>query len=111
MMKTYQLSNKGPYGSSIKIAPLTTEEVKNQNNCFEVAGSADEPVEPENVLPDLTDFKVMTQLEVYNIPLNYLFFFSCSEKMSWMVSPVKSGNPLQKRVENPTNTLYGLKKR
>jgi len=59
MMITYQLSDKGDFGSSIKIAPLTTEEVQNQNNCFEVSGDADEPVEPESILPDLTGFELM----------------------------------------------------
>ena len=62
-MKTYQLSTKGPYGSSLKIAPLTTEEVKNQNNCFEVTGDAENPIEPESVLPDLTGFKVIHLVE------------------------------------------------
>ena len=75
MMKTYQLSDKGDFGSSIKIAPLTTEEVKNQNNCFEVSGDADEPVEPESILPDLTGFEVInSSARLYHL-LKFFFFF------------------------------------
>jgi len=59
MMKTYQSAKDGPFGSSKKIAPLTTETVHNKISCFGVDGSADEPVEPESILPDITDFKLM----------------------------------------------------
>lgn len=59
MMKTYQFANEGPFGSAKKIAPLTTETVQNQNSCFGVYGDADEPVQPESVLPDISDFKLI----------------------------------------------------
>lgn len=58
MMKTYQLANEGPYGTAKKIAPMTTETVKNQLNCFQTSGSAEEPVEAQGVLPDISNFKV-----------------------------------------------------
>ncbi|XP_041978357.1 digestive cysteine proteinase 1 [Aricia agestis] len=59
MVKTYQLSSAvfPTYGSSIKIAPVTTERVLNQQTCLQVNGSADGPVNPQSVLPDMTDFK------------------------------------------------------
>ncbi|WP_348240804.1 hypothetical protein, partial [Salmonella enterica] len=42
MVKTYQLSATvfKPYGTSIKIAPVTTEEVLNQDTCLQVNGSS-----------------------------------------------------------------------
>ena len=57
-MKTFQLAHDGPYGSSKKVAPMTTETVKNQLNCFEVKGDAEDPVQPQGILPDITNFKV-----------------------------------------------------
>ncbi len=58
MEKTYQLAHEGPYGTAKKIAPMTTETVKNQLNCFQTSGSADEPVTVQGVLPDISNFKV-----------------------------------------------------
>ena len=58
MEKTYQLANEGTYGTAKKIAPMTTETVKNQLNCFQTSGSADEPVKVQGVLPDISNFKV-----------------------------------------------------
>jgi hypothetical protein len=58
MEKTYQLANEGPHGTAKKIAPMTTETVKNQLNCFQTSGSADEPVTVQGVLPDISSFKV-----------------------------------------------------
>lgn len=59
MMKTYQLADVGPYGTAKKIAPMTTETVKNQLNCFQTTGSVDEPVEAQGILPDISNFKVI----------------------------------------------------
>ncbi|GBP49768.1 Counting factor associated protein D [Eumeta japonica] len=59
MVKTYQLTPKvfPEYGSSIKIAPITTEKVLNQMTCLQVNGTEDHKVEIQSVLPDMTDFK------------------------------------------------------
>ncbi|XP_075985097.1 C1 family peptidase 26-29-p [Anticarsia gemmatalis] len=59
MVKTYQISSDSykPYGTSIKIAPVTTETVLNQEMCLQVNGSSDSPVSIQTVLPDMTDFK------------------------------------------------------
>lgn len=58
MVKTYQLGQKGSYGSSIKIAPITTEEVQNADTCLEVPGSAEQTIDPQTVLPDISHFQV-----------------------------------------------------
>jgi len=65
MMQTFQLSKEGPFGVSKKVTPMTTEEVRNQLNCFQVEGSSEEPVEAQGVLPDTTNFK-MIGTEVMN---------------------------------------------
>lgn len=54
MVKTFQLSNKGSYGKSIKIAPMTTESVLNDETCFEVDGNIDTKIHPQAIIPDTT---------------------------------------------------------
>lgn len=74
-MKTYQLVNDGPYGSSIKVAPLTTETVHNLNTCFKVDGDDEDPVEAQSILPDISNFKVMSYAAIKNLAFN--FYISC----------------------------------
>lgn len=73
MMKTYQLSGEGPYGTAKKIAPMTTETVRNQLNCFETPGSSDEPIEAQGILPDISNFKVNVFPFVW---FHVLFYFT-----------------------------------
>lgn len=56
MVKTYQLGNSG-YGTSLKIAPVTTEEVENSVTCLQVNGTSDDQISPQSVLPDITGFE------------------------------------------------------
>lgn len=55
-VKTYQLSRDGQYGTSLKIAPVTTDEKPNEITCLQVNGTSDMRVEPQSILPDCTDF-------------------------------------------------------
>ncbi|CAH2097377.1 unnamed protein product [Euphydryas editha] len=59
MVKTYQLSASvyPQYGTSIKIAPVTTEKVLNHDTCLQVNGTSDESIKIQSVLPDMSDFK------------------------------------------------------
>ncbi|XP_044264589.1 digestive cysteine proteinase 1 [Tribolium madens] len=57
MVKTYQLSSSGPYGTSLKIAPVTTETETNSRTCLQVNGTEDITIEPQSILPDLTNFE------------------------------------------------------
>ncbi|KAK2725587.1 hypothetical protein QYM36_000177 [Artemia franciscana] len=57
MMKTYQLANEGDYGVMYRVAPMTTETVQNEMNCFQITGAGDSPVAPQGVIPDLDDFE------------------------------------------------------
>ncbi|XP_035727441.1 digestive cysteine proteinase 1-like [Vespa mandarinia] len=52
VVKTLQLANKGLYGSSIKIAPITTESVLNEETCLQVNGSSDFKIHPQSIIPD-----------------------------------------------------------
>lgn len=56
MVKTYQLAKQGDSGSSLKVAPVTTEEFENQDTCLQVNGTTGSPIVPQSILPDLTGF-------------------------------------------------------
>ncbi|XP_073986481.1 C1 family peptidase 26-29-p [Rhodnius prolixus] len=56
-VKTYQISGMGPYGSLLKIAPVTTEDTWNVDTCLQVNGTSDSKVKPQTILPDLNKFK------------------------------------------------------
>ncbi|KAF6215755.1 hypothetical protein GE061_000088 [Apolygus lucorum] len=57
VVKTYQISTKGPYGSMMKLAPVTTENQLNVITCLQVNGTVDNKVTPQSVLPSLDGFK------------------------------------------------------
>lgn len=57
MVKTYQLSRAGRFGSSLKIAPITTETELNANTCLQVNGTFDMKIQPQSVLPSLEGFQ------------------------------------------------------
>ncbi|XP_050355875.1 digestive cysteine proteinase 2 isoform X2 [Nymphalis io] len=65
MVKTYQLSAPvyPQYGTSIKIAPVTTEKVLNHDTCLQVNGTKNEDIKIQSVLPDMTDFKYIETMQ------------------------------------------------
>ncbi|XP_054277059.1 digestive cysteine proteinase 1-like isoform X1 [Macrosteles quadrilineatus] len=65
MVKTYQLSTEGNYGTSLKIAPMTTETELNAVRCFLVNGTKQQKIQPQSVLPALDGFEMIGQ-EVVN---------------------------------------------
>ncbi|XP_044577137.1 digestive cysteine proteinase 1 [Cotesia glomerata] len=52
MVKTFQLSGDGSHGSSIKIAPMTTEQELNKESCFKIYGDDQMAIQPQTILPD-----------------------------------------------------------
>lgn len=68
MVKTYQLADNG-YGTSLKIAPVTTEEVENAKTCLQVNGTKDDKIQIQSVLPLLLNFEcagnIYTLVEMY----------------------------------------------
>ncbi|PSN55954.1 hypothetical protein C0J52_02135 [Blattella germanica] len=61
MVKTYQLSKEGKYGSLLKMAPVTTEKQSNVDTCLQVNGTSGSTVVPQSILPDLSGFKFLGQ--------------------------------------------------
>ncbi|EEB12327.1 predicted protein [Pediculus humanus corporis] len=68
MVKTYQLGSEGQYGTLKKVAPVTTEKFQNVDTCFVVSGSSESPVEPQTVLPDISNFEYAGEDTVNEIP-------------------------------------------
>lgn len=56
MVKTYQLADQD-FGTSLKIAPVTTEEAENVRTCLQVNGTNEDKIEPQSVLPSLVNFE------------------------------------------------------
>lgn len=59
MVKTYQLANENRYGTSLKIAPVTTSSELNKETCLMVNGSAENVVEMQAILPDAKNFALI----------------------------------------------------
>lgn len=57
MVKTYQLRHVGQFGASLKLAPVTTNELANQVTCLQVNGTADYAIEPQTILPNCSQFE------------------------------------------------------
>jgi len=58
MVKTFQLAHKGQYGASIKLAPVTTETVNNQETCLQVNGTNNFKIQPQSIIPDTSEMEV-----------------------------------------------------
>jgi len=58
MVKTFQLAHKGQYGASIKIAPITTETIINENTCLQVNGTNNLKIQPQSIIPDTFEMEV-----------------------------------------------------
>lgn len=70
MVKTYQLGKFTKFGSSIKIAPVTTETQLNEDTCLQVNGSREMMIEPQGIVPDLSGFEVCIEcFSVFNISI------------------------------------------
>lgn len=64
MVKTYQLSKDGSHGSSIKIVPMTTEDVTNKETCLKVEGNEEMAIKPQTIIPD-----------THGMEVTFLFFY------------------------------------
>lgn len=62
MVKTFQLTRKGEYGTSIKIAPITTETVSNKETCLQVNGTVNFKIQPQSIVPDTSEMEVKRYL-------------------------------------------------
>lgn len=67
MVKTYQLSNAGENGISLKVAPITTETDLNKDTCLQVNGTNDSKIRPQTIIPDATGMEVKFLLFICNL--------------------------------------------
>ncbi|XP_032900738.1 digestive cysteine proteinase 2-like isoform X1 [Amblyraja radiata] len=58
---TLQYAFEKPAGKSYKISPETTETEINVIKCFQVNGTADDPIVPQSVFPNLEGFQLVKQ--------------------------------------------------
>lgn len=59
MVKTYQLTNEGQFGSSLKVAPVSTNDFQNKETCLQVNGSAENRIQVQTILPDARNFSLV----------------------------------------------------
>lgn len=57
-VKTYQLSREFEYGTSLKIAPVSTDDELNKITCLQVNGTEDQTVDIQSILPDVKEFQL-----------------------------------------------------
>lgn len=72
MVKTFQLRHDGLHGSSIKVAPITTQSVLNQDTCLKVEGDGEMIIQPQTILPDTHGMEVSDCLNL--ILISYVNF-------------------------------------
>jgi len=60
LVQTYQIGGDGEssWGTTMKIALMTTETVMNEKHCFQVNGTSAAPVQPQTIFPDMTGFQL-----------------------------------------------------
>ncbi|KAI4482319.1 hypothetical protein M0804_008870 [Polistes exclamans] len=68
IVKTFQLSGEGSYGASIKIAPVTTESVMNEETCLQVNGSSNFKIHPQSIIPDTTGMECIGEEVINGLP-------------------------------------------
>ncbi|CAH0550447.1 unnamed protein product [Brassicogethes aeneus] len=67
MVKTLQIRNFKNYGTSLKIAPVTNEEVTNSKTCLQVNGTAEASIEPQSILPVTEGFELIGEETITGI--------------------------------------------
>lgn len=59
MVKTYQLASVMPYGTLLKLAPITTDEELNKVTCLQLNGTTENRVQIQTILPDAKNFTLL----------------------------------------------------
>jgi len=72
MVKTYQLTRDGPFGTSLKVAPITTDEVQNKETCLQVNGTSENKIAVQAILPDVHDFVLAGN---FILKIFWIFFY------------------------------------
>lgn len=61
-VKTYQLSQRGVFGTSFKVAPVTTDNELNKITCLQVNGTEHRHIKQQPILPDCTEFQLIGKI-------------------------------------------------
>jgi hypothetical protein len=65
MVKTYQLVHENQFGTSLKIAPISTNEYMNKQTCLQVNGTEDYHIGVQSMLPNVKNFTLLDTVD-YN---------------------------------------------
>uniref|UniRef100_A0A1B0CM99 Secreted protein n=2 Tax=Lutzomyia longipalpis TaxID=7200 RepID=A0A1B0CM99_LUTLO len=74
MVKTYQLTHSGTFGTSLKVAPVTTDDTLNHVTCLQVNGTDDNKIEVQSVLPNAKDFRLIGTEDVVGLPCDKFYY-------------------------------------
>lgn len=66
MVKTYQLTSEGAFGTSLKIAPITTDDQMNKETCLQVNGTEEMKIDVQGVLPNVKNFTLVGKFKYFN---------------------------------------------
>lgn len=64
MVKTYQLSGTYQYGTSLKFAPVSTDQYMNRDTCLQVNGTSDYHIQVQSILPDVKNFSLVGTVDM-----------------------------------------------
>lgn len=111
MVATLQLAHKGSYGVSIKIAPITTETVTNENTCLQVNGTSDLKILPQAILPDTTGMECIGEERVNGFLCEkWRLVQSFSEKKNKYTLWIRyKKSPYQPQVKEPIPVRYEMR--
>jgi Cathepsin propeptide inhibitor domain (I29) len=65
MVKTYQLTKEGQYGTSLKLAPVSTNDFMNKEICLQVNGTSLYSIQVQSILPNVKNFSLVDTVD-YN---------------------------------------------
>lgn len=65
MVKTYQLVHENDFGTSLKVAPISTNEFMNKETCLQVNGTAEYHITVQSILPNVKNFSLLDTVD-YN---------------------------------------------
>lgn len=82
-VKTYQLVHEGQYGTSIKIAPVTTDDFSSKQTCLQVNGSSEYHIGVQAILPFVKSFSLLDTVDCYGFKCDrFRFEDTIGEKKS-----------------------------
>lgn len=63
MVKTYQLVHENQFGTSLKVAPISTNEFMNKETCLQVNGSSEYKITVQSILPNVRNFSLLDTVD------------------------------------------------